>query len=239
MSGSIHGIGVGPGDPELLTLKASRLIAEADVVAYPCAEGANSFARDIVASHLGHALEEPIVVPMVTERHPAQHIYNEAAARLSHHYNAGHRVVVLCEGDPFFFGSFMYLFDRLASTVPVEVVPGVSSLVASAAAIPRPLAARNDVLMVLSSVLPNETLAKRLHDAESVAFIKVGRHFQRLRKLLRDQDLEASSYYCERIGTSNQRVERLDEVTGTAAPYFSMILTYRGSERAITRGAQR
>ena len=231
--GAIHGVGVGPGDPELLTLKAARLIAEADVVSYPRADDAPSFAREIVADRLAHVIEEPIVVPMRTDRHPASAVYDDAAKRLLAHASAGRNVVVLCEGDPFFYGSFMYLFARLSGEARVGVVPGVSSIMAAAAAIPRPLASRNDTLQVLSAVRSDDALEAALRGGEAAAIIKLGRHLPRLRALLDAMGLLDRTYYCERIGTSRGRTVRLDRMRGEEAPYFSLLLVYRGDEPAI------
>src|SRR4051794_28234257 len=122
------GIGVGPGDPELMTLKAVRLIRAAAVVAYPAPLGGDSFARQVAAAHLGHQREIPIEVPMAGERFPLAAIYDKAAAEIGRALEAGEDVAILCQGDPFFYGSFMYLFERLAGRHPVEIVPGVSSL---------------------------------------------------------------------------------------------------------------
>ena len=151
MSGTLYGVGVGPGDPELITLKAARLIAAAPVIAYPAPDTGSSFARRIAADVIPETvLEIPMIVPMRTERFPAQDVYAQAAAEISGHLQAGRDVVVLCEGDPLFYGSFMYLFVRLADEHRTEIVPGVSSLGACAAALARPLVARNDTLTVLA-----------------------------------------------------------------------------------------
>ena len=233
----VIGIGVGPGDPELLTIKGARLIAEADVVAYPQAPDRESFARSIVANRLGHALEDPIVVPMVAERHPAANIYDAAADRLLAHSNAGRRVVILCEGDPFFYGSFMYLFARLAERTAVEVVPGVSSLNAAAAAIPRPLVSRNDTLAVVSAGSSDDAIERTIERSESVTILKLGRHLPKVRGLLSRIGLLRRAYYCERVTLPEQRIVRLDQLGAVEAPYFSLINVYRGSEPAIVGGA--
>ena len=227
MTGRCYGVGVGPGDPELLTLKAARLIASADVIAYPQPDDGESFARAIVAGHLGHAIEEPIVVPMRTERFPAAAVYDEAAERLGVHLDAGRDVVVLCEGDPFFYGSFMYLFGRMRGEHPIEIVPGVSSLVAGAAAASVPLAARNDVLSILPGPLPDDTLTERLASCDAAAIIKLGRHYPRVRALIERLGLLERAHYCERIGTARERIVKLSEA-GETAPYFSLILIDSG-----------
>ena len=163
MAGTVWGLGVGPGDPELITVKALRLMQAAPVVAYPAPLGGESFARGIVRQWLDHGQQEIVIeVPMETAPEPAQAAYDRAADRIGRELDAGRDVAVLCQGDPFFYGSFMYLFGRLAARFKVEIVPGVSSLTASAAALQAPLAARNDVLAVLPGPLPEEELARRL-----------------------------------------------------------------------------
>ena len=142
MTGRLYGVGVGPGDPELITLKALRVLREADVIAYPALEEGDSLARAIAAPHIPKGREEfAIRMPMLADRFPAMEVYDQAAERISKALEDGKSVAVLCEGDPFFYGSFMYLFGRLADRHPVEVVPGVSSLTACAAALSAPLAA--------------------------------------------------------------------------------------------------
>lgn len=231
MTGRLYGIGVGPGDPELMTLKAHRLISTCPVVAYPAPDDGESFARAIAAGSIpAGATEVPIVVPMRTERFPAQDVYDDAAGKIAGHLRDGRDVAVLCEGDPFFYGSFMYLFSRLAGDWPVEVVPGVSSLTACAAAYARPLAARNDVLSVVPAPLPEAELRQRIGAADAAAVIKIGRHFDKVRTVLRDLGLEASSGYVERATLGNQIVTPLEKCTDRAVPYFSMILVYKGGE---------
>lgn len=230
-SGRLYGLGVGPGDPELLTLKALRLLRAADVVAYPTLEGGASFARSIVAAHLaGGQRELAIRVPMTSARAPAQHAYDGAAAEMAEHLAAGRDVAVLCEGDPFFYGSFMYLFGRLAERFPVEVVPGVSSLTACAAVLGQPLAARSDTLAVLPAPLPDEILRARLAESDAAAIIKLGRHYPRIRALLEAEGLTPHARYVERATLPEQRLVPLAEAGAVAAPYFSMILIHRRGE---------
>ncbi|HUF55991.1 MAG TPA: precorrin-2 C(20)-methyltransferase [Thermohalobaculum sp.] len=230
MSGTLHGVGVGPGDPELMTLKAHRLIRAARVVAYPAPDTGESTARSIAAAAIAADAEEiPMVVPMRAERFPAQTVYAEAAERIAARLDAGTDVVVLCEGDPFFYGSFMYLFARLAGTHRIEVTPGVSSLGACAAALRRPLAARDDVLTVLPGTLPDDALEPRIEAAEAVAIMKVGRHLPRLRALIGRLGLTAHAGYAAHASQPGERAVPLAEAPETA-PYFSMILIYKGSD---------
>lgn len=228
-TGRLIGVGVGPGDPELLTLKALRHIRAAPVVAYPAPDDGPSFARSIVADHLRGQTEIIITVPMRAERFPAREVYERAAAEIAPHLDAGRDVVVLCEGDPFFYGSFMYLHERLAPRYPCEVVPGVSSVMAAGAASGRPLASRNDALTVLPGPSDDATVRRVLAATEACAIIKVGRHLPRLRDLVAEAGLLERAWYGERVTLASERLMPLKAVE-PPAPYFSIILIYNGAE---------
>ncbi len=230
LTGTLYGVGVGPGDPELLTLKAHRLITSAAVVAYPAPDDGDSFARSIVASLIRTDAEEfAIVIPMKTERFPARQVYDDASRHLAAKLEAGEDVVVLCEGDPFFYGSFMYLYERLAGRFPSEIVPGVSSIMSCAAVLKRPIAARNDTLTVIPGPLPEKELRVRLERADAAAIIKVGRHLPKVRRILEDLGATERAGYVERASLPQQIVLPLAEAP-ERAPYFSMILVYMGGE---------
>jgi len=185
MTGTLYGVGLGPGDPDLITIKAHRLIANAEVIAYPAPAGGDSFARSIAADAIPATATEVIIpIPMDVRRFPAQDIYDRAATDIRSHLDAGRNVVTLCEGDPFFYGSFMYLFARLSEQFRVEVVPGVTSVTACAARAGMPLAARNERLTVLPGPLPEDELRARIAGAESVVIMKVGRHLAKILSLL-------------------------------------------------------
>ena len=172
MTGLLSGIGVGPGDPDLITLKALKALRGAQVVAYPAPPEGESLARSIAAPHLPGGQEEiAIRMPLEPSRFPAVEVYDDAAAALGARLDEGCNVAVLCEGDPFVYGSFLYLFERLAAHHRVEVIPGVSSPMACAAALGLPLAARNDVLAVIrhrsmpSGSPPSSPTAMRLRSS--------------------------------------------------------------------------
>jgi len=230
--GHLFVVGVGPGDPDLLTFKAARIIAAADAVAYPTTESGAARAREIAAAHVAPGAREiGFLVPMRTERGPGQAAYDEAAERISAELSAGHAVALLCEGDPMFYGSAMYLFERLAARFPTTVVPGITSLTACAAEAGRPLAARNEVLKVLPAPMPPERLAAELATCDAAAIVKVGRHIDTVRAVLREQGLEASSVLVERATAPDQAVTPLAALPDGARPYFSTILVYRGEEK--------
>lgn len=226
MSGTLYGVGVGPGDPELMTLKAHRLIAAAPVIAYPAPDTGESFARRIAAGTIPATAEEiAIRIPMRPDRMPAQEIYDTAAATIAERLGRGLDVVVLCEGDPFFYGSFMYLWARLARDHPGIVVPGVASIAACAAAARRPLSARNEALSVLPGPLDDAALERRLAEGGAAAIMKVGRHLPRLRALIGRLGLEARAVYVARATLGDETVLPLAEAPAEA-PYFSMILIH-------------
>jgi precorrin-2/cobalt-factor-2 C20-methyltransferase len=228
MSGRLWGLGVGPGDPELITVKALRLLRLAAVVAYPAPADAASFARAIVARWLSPAQREIVIaVPMEAARFPAQAVYDDAARQIAAELDRGRDVAVLCQGDPFFYGSFMYLFARLAERFPVTVVPGVSSLTACAAAGQLPLAARDDTLLVLPASLGEPELLCRLAEADAAAIIKLGRHFPKVLRVLDRLGLVERARYIERASLGNEQVLPLGAVNAEAVPYFSMILLHR------------
>ena len=229
--GTLYGVGVGPGDPELLTLKAHRLITSADVIAYPAPQGGESFARSIVAGAIPDKVEEfCISVPMDGKRFPAADVYDAAANAIAGHLNSGRNVVVLCEGDPFFYGSCMYLYERLAGGHCVEIVPGVSSLMTCAARIKRPLAGRNDVLRIIPAPLPEDRLRAEIESADAAAIIKLGRHYEKVRRVMDRLGLTSACGYVERASLENEIVKPLGAVDGGDIPYFSMILLYKGAE---------
>lgn len=230
MTGKLYGIGLGPGDPELLTLKAHRLISGASVIAYPTLEGGDSFARAIAAEFIPDTCTEvQISIPMSVARKPAQDAYDQGAADIAAHLDAGRDVVVLCEGDPFFYGSFMYLFSRLSDRYQVEVVPGVTSVTTCAAVLGRPLAARNEVLTIIPGPMPEADMLNRIAAAEAVAIIKVGRHLSKIRRVLQALGHEADAGYIERASLPNQVVLPLADAPAKA-PYFSMILMTKGQD---------
>jgi precorrin-2/cobalt-factor-2 C20-methyltransferase len=225
----VYGLGVGPGDPELLTLKALRILRAAPVIAYPAPENGDSFARSIVAPHLpGGQKEIAIRMPLGDGSFPKADIYDRAAREILAETRAGRDVAVLCEGDPFFYGSFMYLHARLVRDCAVTVVPGVSSLMACAAMAGAPLSARNDSLTVIPAPLPDEDLLARLAVSGATAVIKVGRHLARVRAVLDRAGLLPRALLVERATLAEQRIRRLAEVREDSAPYFSMILVAGG-----------
>lgn len=233
MAGRLLGLGVGPGDPELITVKALRLLRGAPVVAYLVAKGRKGNAYTIVEEHLRpEQIQLPLVFPVTTEKlppprsyeHEIAEFYDAAAREVAAHLETGRDVAVICEGDPFFYGSFMYLYDRLAGRYETEVVPGVCSIVACASVLGSPLVYRNQSLSVLSGVLPEAELETRLSQVDAAAIMKLGANFTKVRSVINRLGLAGRALYIERATMANQRTLPFAEVDPATVPYFAMVL---------------
>lgn len=232
-AGTLHGIGIGPGDPELITLKAARLIAAAPIVAYFARREAEGNARSIARMHLRAdaeqlRLEYPYTteIPRESEAYvrAMQAFYDRAAERIAVHLSAGRDVAVLCEGDPFLYGSFMYLFDRLRGRFAVEVVPGVTGMSGCWSRASTPMTRDIDTLTVVPATLDSRRLADMLGMADAAVVMKVGRHLGRLREVLRDLGRLDEAIYVERGTMACERIVPLAELADAEAPYFSLVL---------------
>ncbi|MDW5597205.1 precorrin-2 C(20)-methyltransferase [Conexibacter stalactiti] len=241
--GRLFGVGVGPGDPELLTLKATRAIHDADVIAYPSARHGKSVARRIAAPYLrADHLEVLLRFPVTTEltSHPGGYeaalfgFYDEASEELAVHLDAGRDVAILCEGDPFFYGSYMYFHERLAPRYETTVIPAVTAFSAAAAAAGTPLVKRDDVFMALPGTLPQEQLAERLASADAAVVMKLGRTFPKVVAAAAEAGVAERGVYVERASAPEQRIEALEEVEGRV-PYMSLVLipTTQVHEKAV------
>jgi precorrin-2/cobalt-factor-2 C20-methyltransferase len=228
MSGTLYGVGVGPGDPELMTVKAWRLIATAKTIAYLAANGGESTARAIAAPFIDPSTDEiAIDMPMRVEREPAQDAYNRAALQITQRLAAGQDVVFLCEGDPFFYGSFIYVFERLKSAFPIRIIPGVTSFTASAASLSQPLCQRDEVMKVIPATLDEARLSQELENTEAAAIIKVGRHFAKVKRVLTAQNLCANAHAVIRATHGDEQIQSVDAITTETLAYFTTIITRR------------
>jgi precorrin-2/cobalt-factor-2 C20-methyltransferase len=227
------GVGVGPGDPELVTLKALHALQEADVVAHFAKAGNASNARAIVAQHLRPGLAElDLRYPLTTEvarNDPAycnrmQDFYDAAASAVAAHLEAGRSVAVLCEGDPLFYGSYMHLHVRLAARFPTEVIAGVSGMSGCWSAVGKPMAQGNDVFTVLPATLPQGELERRLADCDSAVIVKLGRNLPKVRHALDRAGRLDRAIYVERGTMANAVVMELAAKSDMEAPYFALVL---------------
>ncbi|MFC8045994.1 precorrin-2 C(20)-methyltransferase [Nocardia sp. NPDC057353] len=231
MSGKLWGVGLGPGDPELVTVKAARVIGAADVVAFHSARHGRSISRAIAAPYLRPGqLEEHLVYPVTTETtdHPGGYqgaideFYEQAAERLAVHLAAGRSVALLAAGDPLFYSSYMHMHRRLADRFEAEIVPGVTSVSAASAALGTPLVEGEQVLTVLPGTLPAAELAERLRSTEAAAVLKLGRTYPAVRQALSDAGRLDDAFYVERASTGRQRVLRAADVDEGSVPYFAI-----------------
>ena len=227
-----YGVGVGPGDPELLTLKAYRIIQQADVISYIANDKGTSQARDIAIEALKdlrhETLEVPIVMSMCDDRILANAIYDEAAKSLEKHLAQGRNVVFLCEGDPLFFASFAYLLQRIEKTYACHVVPGISSMHAASSALCQPLALLKESLAVISGRHDDDTVRHALVTYDTVVIMKAGRSRPRLLRLLQETGRSRDARYLEYIGRKNEVIVRdVTTLSEREGPYFSIFIVLR------------
>jgi len=233
VSGRLTGVGTGPGDPELLTLRAVRALAEAEVVAHFAKRGNDSNARRIVAAHLTPGvIELPLLYPVTTEigKDHADYgaaitgFYEGAAAAVGAHLAAGRNVAVLSEGDPLFYGSYMHLHVRLAHLYPTEVIPGITAMSGCWSQVGVPIVQGDDILAVLPGTLSEKELVRRLNDADAAVIMKVGRNLPKIRLALEASGKLARAIYVERGTMANRATVRLADKPDDLAPYFSLVL---------------
>ncbi|MFE3988106.1 precorrin-3B C(17)-methyltransferase [Nocardia tengchongensis] len=227
----LWGVGLGPGDPELVTVKAARVIGEADVIAFHSARHGRSISRAIAAPYMrAGQLEEHLVYPVTTETtdHPGGYqgaideFYASAAARLAEHLAAGRTVALLAAGDPLFYSSFQHMHRRLADRFDTEIIPGVTSVSAASAALGTPLVEEKQVLTVLPGTLPVEELTRRLRETDAAAIMKLGRTYPGVRQALADSGRLDDAFYVERASSDRQRVLRAADVDEASVPYFAI-----------------
>ncbi len=232
-SGNLYGVGVGPGDPELMTLKAVRRISASPVIGYFAARGRPSNARriaeDLITEHHRELrFDYPVTVECLAPTQSYEQMllgcYDEAAARVEEELLAGHDVAVLCEGDPLFYGSYMYLHNRLADRFTAKVIPGISSLTAGSAAIGRPLACGDELLSVLSGVMSADDLKTSLVACDAAVIIKLGRNLVKVKSVIESVGLLDRAYYVERATSAAEICSPLADADIASAPYFSMVV---------------
>jgi len=232
-AGRLIAVGVGPGDPELMTLKAVRALKDADVVAHFAKNGQSGNARTTAAGHLPAGIAElALHYPMTTElpktcdayRNAMDAFYNKSAAAIATHLDAGRTVAVICEGDPLFYGSFMHLHVRLAARYPTEVVAGVTGMSGSWSAAATPIAQGDDVFVVVPATLPVDELERRLAAADAAVIMKVGRHLAKVRATLARLGRLERAIYIERATMGDAVMLPLIKKTDDAAPYFAIVL---------------
>lgn len=240
MSGTVFGVGLGPGQPDLLTVRADRLVRNARHVAFFRKAGRPGQARRIVDGMLPDGVQElAMEYPVTTEIPVNDPRYNEAlsqfytdcTARIRTLADAGEDVVVLCEGDPFFYGSFMHLYTRLRDDVPIEVVPAITGMSGAWTATGRPITWGDDVLTVLMGTLDEDTLAQNMANADALVVMKIGRNIEKVRRALKTAGRYEAAHLIEYATMPNQNVRRLADAADKVTPYFSIIVVHGQGRR--------
>ena len=239
-AGTIYGVGLGPGQPDLMSVRADRLIRAAQDVAFFRKPGRQGHARKTVQgmlpdSAVEFAMEYPVTteIPLSDPRYNAllAQFYTDCTAHLKSLSDKGRDVVVLCEGDPFFYGSFMHLYTRLVDLAPVQVVPGITGMSGAWTATGLPVTWGDDVLCVLAGTLPEDDLARRMGDADALVVMKIGRNIDKVCRALRRAGLFDRAWLVEYACMANQSVTRLADTGDGVAPYFSIIIVHGQGRR--------
>ena len=245
--GRIICAGLGPGAPDLISVRSDRAIRAARHVAYFRKPGRQGQARRIVDGLLHpEAIELAMEYPVTTEIPFDSPDYNRLLAdfydlwadRLAELAQQGHDIVVLCEGDPFLYGSFMHLHIRLRDRVTVEVIPGIPGMVGCWNATGEPCTWGDDVLSVLMGTLPEEDLVRHIRAADALAIMKTGRNLPRVRRALETAGRLDDAWLVERGTMPNQRIARLAEVDATDCPYFAIVLVHGHGRRPLTEAEE-
>jgi precorrin-2/cobalt-factor-2 C20-methyltransferase len=233
VAGTLYGVGVGPGDPDLITLKAVKVLRAARIVGYFRKCGARGHALTIARPHLAAGTQElAFEYPVTTEIHfsEARYVaaisafYAAASDSIRHLLEERQDVALLCEGDPFFYGSFLHMYERLRGLVPVVVVPGVTGMSGCWTAAGAPITLGDDVLTVLPGTLDQDQLAAKLRATDAAVIMKVGCNLPKIREALRTAGRLDEAIYVERGTMAGERIAPLNLVDAETAPYFSIVL---------------
>ena len=231
--GTLIAVGLGPGDPELVTLKALRVLQSADVIAYFAKAGNESHAYTIAARHLrADVVKLPLLYPVTTEidKNTAPYqdaicgLFDQSAATIAQHLDRGVTVAVVCEGDPLFYGSYMHLHARLASRYSTEVIAGVTGMSGCWSSVGTPIAQGDDVFTVLPGTLAEAELERRIGDTDAAVIMKVGRHLPKVRRVLERSGRLARAIYIERGTMNDAKAMPLRDKADDRAPYFAIVL---------------
>lgn len=237
-------VGLGPGDPELMSVKADRLVRGARHVAFFRKKGRPGKARQLVdgllrSEAIEYAMEYPVTteIPVDSPEYVQllSRFYDDWCLRLAE-LAKQEQVIVLCEGDPFLYGSFMHLYTRLRERgdVGLQVVPGIPGMVGCWHATGQPITWGDDVLGVMTGTLSEDELVRRMETADALVVMKVGRNLPRIRRALVRAGRLESAWLVQNGSTANEQVERLAEVGDEVCPYFAIVLVHGQGRRPET-----
>jgi precorrin-2/cobalt-factor-2 C20-methyltransferase len=232
-AGTVFGVGVGPGDPELVTVKAASVLAKTRVVAYFAKRGKTGNAFAAAERYLHPESERlPLIYPYTVElaaSHPRyiaalDAFYTESAALIVEHARAGRDVAVLCEGDPLFYGSYLHLHSRLSPEQRCVVIPGITSFAGCAAGAGIPLVSTDRTFLIVPGTLPEIELEARVRSGDALAIIKLGRNLSKVRRVLERVGRLGEATYFERGTTSEAVVMPLAEKRDDQSIYFALVI---------------
>ena len=238
--GIIYGVGVGPGDPDLLSLKAYKLIKSAKYIAYFKKKNKDGISYNIIKKYLKkNVVTVPMSYPITTEipfssshyKSTLSKFYDECCEKILSKINTKNDIVVLCEGDPFFYGSFMHIHSRLKNKNTIEVVPGITGMSAAWTASNIPITWGDDTLTIIMATLVEEEIIKQIKNSEAIIFMKIGKNFEKIRKILIDLSLFKKAILIENASMLNQNVKMLADVRKKSLPYFSIIIVHGNGRR--------
>jgi precorrin-2/cobalt-factor-2 C20-methyltransferase len=238
-TGRIICAGLGPGDPDLMSVKARRAVQGAGTIAYFRKAGRPGQARQIVEGLLATGVTElAMEYPVTTELAFDSPAYNAALAGFYDDWAARLRdlatqrdIVVLCEGDPFFYGSFMHLYSRLRGDIEIEVIPGITGMSGCWTATGEPITWGDDVLAVLMGTLPEADLVAQMRAADALVVMKTGRNLPKIRRALAAAGRLDAAWLVEAGTMPRQKLARLSDVDGADCPYFAIVLVHGQGRR--------
>jgi precorrin-2/cobalt-factor-2 C20-methyltransferase len=231
--GRLFGVGLGPGDPDLVTIKATKIIGAAPVVAFFAKKDSPGKARAIVDRWLSaQCVELPLLYPLTTEIpfsdplyiEELRAFYRQAGEAIAAHLSAGRDVALVCAGDPLLYGSFMHLYVRLKDRFAIEIIPGVSGMSGGWSAAKTPIAWGDDVLSVLPGTLEGAALARHLASSDAAIIIKIGANLAKIRAAIAAAGRLEAAIYVEHATREDEKILPLADKADDLAPYFSLIL---------------
>lgn len=236
MAGKFYGVGVGPGDPELMTLKAKRILDRADIICAPKSkEGTESIALSIVDEVVStEGKIEDLIFPMTHDQERLDKFWNEAVDEIQAKLKTGHKVAFITLGDPLLYSTYIYVLERLKNrslAVEIETVPGVNSFSACAAAMNQPLAEKNETLSIIPATYDYDNLDEILATFDNTVLMKVARNFDEVVAKLEKLDMKENSFYASKCGRSEELLtEDLDDLVGDELDYLSLIIAKQRRE---------
>ena len=231
--GKIYGIGLGPGDPALITLKSANLIKSSDYIFFFKKKNSESRAFSIVKEIIKDnafkiALEFPITTEIDSMRKEYKNImknfYEQCVIKIDNILKKSCDICLLCEGDPFFYGSFIHIFQRLKERFDIEIVPGVTGMSGAWSSSKIPMVSGNEIMTIIMGTLDEAKLKIQIKKSDVLVIMKIGKNFKKIFKVLKEQNLLDKAYLISNATTKKEKIYKLDTINAEIVPYFSIIL---------------